>query len=323
MAPRGSTEADGMNKPQHVPVLLDEVLEFLNVRPGGVIVDATVGLGGHSAEIAKRLGATGRLICFDRDPQAMELAKARMDEVRAEIGDAMPEVVFEPRAFSESSNVIAPDSLDGLLADFGVSSLQLDEAQRGFSFRLDAPLDMRMDTRTGETAEQVVNQEDENELADLIYEFGEERRSRRIARAIVRARPIRSTAELAAIISAAAPSMKGDKIHPATRTFQALRIRVNDELGEIRTLLASAPSLLKPGGRLVLISFHSLEDRLVKDAFRDAGHAGIYKVLTKKPVVAQEQEQMRNPRSRSAKMRSAERLAAGDREQGTANKYKR
>ena len=312
-----------MNKPQHVPVLLDEVLQFLNVRPGGVIADATVGLGGHSSEIAKRLGARGRLICFDRDPQAMELAKARMDEVRAEIGDAMPEVVFEPRAFSESSNVIAPESLDGLLADFGVSSLQLDEAQRGFSFRLDAPLDMRMDTRSGETAEQVVNQEDENELADLIYEFGEERRSRRIARAIVRARPIRSTAELASIVSAAAPSMKGDKIHPATRTFQALRIRVNDELGEIRTLLASAPSLLKPGGRLVLISFHSLEDRLVKDAFRDAGHAGIYKVLTKKPVVAQEQEQMRNPRSRSAKMRSAERLATGDREQGTANKYKR
>jgi 16S rRNA (cytosine1402-N4)-methyltransferase len=312
-----------MNKPQHVPVLLDEVLQFLNVRPGGVIADATVGLGGHSSEIAKRLGARGRLICFDRDPQAMELAKARMDEVRVEIGDAMPEVTFEPRAFSEAGGVIAPGSLDGLLADFGVSSLQLDEAQRGFSFRLDAPLDMRMDTRTGETAEQVVNQEDENELADLIYEFGEERRSRRIARAIVRARPIRSTAELAAIISAAAPSMKGDKIHPATRTFQALRIRVNDELGEIRTLLGSAPSLLKPGGRLVLISFHSLEDRLVKDAFRDAGHAGIYKVLTKKPVVAQEQEQMRNPRSRSAKMRSAERLATGDREQGTANKYKR
>ena len=312
-----------MNKPQHVPVLLDEVLQYLNVRPGGVIADATVGLGGHSAEIARRLAGTGRLICFDRDPQAMELAKARMNEVRAEIGDAMPEVVYEPRAFSELASVIEPGSLDGLLADFGVSSLQLDEAQRGFSFRSEGPLDMRMDTRSGETAEQVVNQEDENELADLIYEFGEERRSRRIARAIVRARPIRSTAELAAIISAAAPSMKGDKIHPATRTFQALRIRVNDELGEIRTLLGSAPSLLKPGGRLVLISFHSLEDRLVKDAFRDAGHAGIYKVLTKKPVVAQEQEQMRNPRSRSAKMRSAERLATGDREQGTANKYKR
>jgi len=297
-----------MNKPQHVPVLLDEVLQFLNVRPGGVIADATVGLGGHSAEIAMRLGATGRLICFDRDPQAMELAKARMDELMDELGSAMPEVIFEPRAFSELVGAIEPGSLDGLLADFGVSSLQLDEAQRGFSFRSDGPLDMRMDTRSGVTAGQVVNQEDENELADLIYEFGEERRSRRIARAIVRARPIRTTAELAGIVSAAAPSMKGDKIHPATRTFQALRIRVNDELEEIRTLLGSAPSLLKPGGRLVTISFHSLEDRLVKDALREAGRAGIYEVLTKKPVVAEEQEQMRNPRSRSAKMRAAEKL---------------
>jgi len=299
-----------MNKPQHVPVLLDEVLQYLNVRPGAVIVDATLGLGGHSSAIAKSLGATGRLICFDRDPEAMELAKARMNEVRAEIGEAMPEVVFEPRAFSEASGVIAPGSLDGLLADFGVSSLQLDEAHRGFSFRHDGPLDMRMDTRgeSGETAGQVVNQEDENQLADLIYEFGEERRSRRIARAIVRARPISTTAELAQVISAAAPAMKGDKIHPATRTFQALRIRVNDELGEIRSLLESAPSLLKPGGRLVLISFHSLEDRLVKDAFREGGRDGIYEVLTRKPVVAAEQEQMRNPRSRSAKLRAAARL---------------
>jgi 16S rRNA (cytosine1402-N4)-methyltransferase len=303
-----------MNKPQHVPVLLDEVLQYLNVRPGGVIADATVGLGGHSAEIARRLGGTGRLICFDRDPQAMELAKARMNEVRAEIGDAMPEVVYEPRAFSELASVIEPGSLDGLLADFGVSSLQLDEAQRGFSFRSEGPLDMRMDTRSGETAEQVVNQEDENELADLIYEFGEERRSRRIARAIVRARPIRTTAELAEIVSAAAPSMKGDKIHPATRTFQALRIRVNDELAEIGALLQCAPSLLKPGGRLVLISFHSLEDRLVKDSFREAGQKKVLQVLTKKPVVAEEQEQMRNPRSRSAKLRAAEKQGLGNRE---------
>ena len=165
-----------------------------------------------------------------------------------------------------------------------------------------------MDTRSGETAEQVVNQEDENELADLIYEFGEERRSRRIARAFVRARPITTTAELARVVSAAAPSMKGDKIHPATRTFQALRIRVNDELEEIRTLLKSAPSLLKPGGRLVLISFHSLEDRLVKDEFREAGRNKVYEVLTKKPVVAGEQEETRNPRSRSAKLRAAEKV---------------
>ena len=297
-----------MNKPQHVPVLLEESLEYLNVRPGGVIVDATLGLGGHSSEIAKRLGAKGRLICFDRDPEAMARAKVRLQEVADELGTEMPEVVFEPRAFSEAAAAIQPGSIDGLLADFGVSSLQLDEAHRGFSFRSDGPLDMRMDTRSGETAEQVVNQEDENELADLIYEFGEERRSRRIARAIVRARPITTTAELAQVISAAAPSMKGDKIHPATRTFQALRIRVNNELGEIETLLKSAPSLLKPGGRLVLISFHSLEDRQVKDSFRDAGRDKVLEVLTKKPVVACEQEQLRNPRSRSAKLRAAEKV---------------
>ncbi len=294
-----------MTKPQHVPVLLDEVLEYLNVRPGGVYVDATLGLAGHSSEIARRLGPKGRLIAFDRDPEAMELAKARLEELRSELGEAMPEVRLVPKAFSEAANEIEPASLDGLLADFGVSSLQLDEAHRGFSFRSEGPLDMRMDTRTGETAEQVVNQEDENELADLIYEFGEERRSRRIARAIVRARPITTTAELARVVSAAAPAMKGEKIHPATRTFQALRIRVNDELGEIRTLLESAPSLLKPGGRLVVISFHSLEDRLVKDAFREAGRNKVYEVLTKKLVVAGEEEERRNPRSRSAKLRAA------------------
>jgi 16S rRNA (cytosine1402-N4)-methyltransferase len=297
-----------MKSPRHVPVLLEEVLEYLNVRPGGVICDATLGFAGHSSEIAKRLGGRGKLIGFDRDPEAMEAAKVRLEEVRAELGDEMPEVVFEPRAFSEASSLIEPGSLDGLLADFGVSSLQLDEAHRGFSFRTDGPLDMRMDTRSGETAEQVVNQEDENELADLIYEFGEERRSRRIARAIVRARPITTTAELAQIVSAAAPSMKGDKIHPATRTFQALRIRVNNELGEIQSLLKGAGSLLKPGARLVLISFHSLEDRLVKDAFREAGRNKEFEVLTKKPVVAEEQEQMRNPRSRSAKMRAAQKI---------------
>jgi 16S rRNA (cytosine1402-N4)-methyltransferase len=297
-----------MKIPQHVPVLLEEVLEYLNVQPGGVMVDATLGLAGHSSAIARRLSGKGRLICFDRDPEAMEKARARLEEVRVEMGSEMPEVVFEPRAFSEASGVIEPGSLDGLLADFGVSSLQLDEAHRGFSFRTDGPLDMRMDTRSGETAGQVVNQEDENELADLIYEFGEERRSRRIARAIVRARPITTTAELARIVSAEAPPMKGEKIHPATRTFQALRIRVNDELGEIQSLLKSAGSLLKPGGRLVLISFHSLEDRLVKDAFKAAKDAKVFEVLTKKPVIAAEQEQMRNPRSRSAKMRAAEKV---------------
>jgi 16S rRNA (cytosine1402-N4)-methyltransferase len=297
-----------MSKPQHVPVLLDEVIEYLNVRPGGVIADATLGLAGHSSEIARRLGPKGKLIAFDRDPEAMEMAKARLEELRAELGSEMPEVRLIPKAFSTAASEIERASLDGLLADIGVSSLQLDEAHRGFSFRSDGPLDMRMNTREGETAEQVVNQEDENELANLIYEFGEERRSRRIARAIVRARPITTTAELAKVVSAAAPAMKGDKIHPATRTFQALRIRVNDELGEIRTLVESAPSLLKPGGRLVVISFHSLEDRIVKDALREAGRNKVFEVLTKKPVIAGEEEERRNPRSRSAKLRAASKV---------------
>jgi 16S rRNA (cytosine1402-N4)-methyltransferase len=297
-----------MAEPQHVPVLLEESLDFLNVRAGGVVVDATLGFAGHSLAIAKRLGAKGRLICFDRDEQAMALAKARLAVLAEELGAEMPSVEFVARPFSEIAEVVLPGTLDGLLADFGVSSMQLDEAHRGFSFRADGPLDMRMDTRRGLTAEQVVNQADEEDLANLIYEFGEERRSRRIARAIVRARPITTTAELAQVVSAVAPPIKGEKIHPATRTFQALRIRVNDELGEIQSLLKSAGSLLKPGGRVVMISFHSLEDRLVKDSFRESAKVGVLEILTKKPVVAKEQEALRNPRSRSAKLRAAEKI---------------
>src|SRR6201996_1397546 len=286
-----------MERPQHISVLLDESLDYLNVRPGGVIVDATLGLGGHSTAIARRLGGAGKLICFDRDPEAMAKAKARLAALAEELGPEMPQVRYVPRAFSEIAEEIEPDSLDGLLADFGVSSMQLDEAHRGFSFRSDGPLDMRMDPRKGLTAEQVVNQADEEDLANLIYEFGEERRSRRIARAIVRARPIATTAELARVVSAVAPSMKGEGIHPATRTFQAIRIRVNDELGEIRSLLQSAGSLLKPGGRVALISFHSLEDRQVKDKFKELAQEGELEILTKKPVVATEEESLRNPRS--------------------------
>jgi 16S rRNA (cytosine1402-N4)-methyltransferase len=179
-----------MAEPQHIPVLLDESLDFLNVRAGGVIVDATLGFGGHSLAIAKRLGGAGKLICFDRDEVAMARAKARLDGLAEELGEAMPTVEYVARPFSEIADVVEPGTLDGLLADFGVSSMQLDEAHRGFSFRADGPLDMRMDTRSELTAEQVVNQADEEDLANLIYEFGEERRSRRIARAIVRARPV-------------------------------------------------------------------------------------------------------------------------------------
>ena len=200
----------------------------------------------------------------------------------------------------------------GLLADLGVSSMQLENAARGFSFQADGPLDMRMNPHSGLTAEQVVNRFDERELADAIYEFGEERRSRRIARAIVRARPIHTTAQLAEVISAAARPMNQAerRIHPATRTFQALRILVNRELDDLRELLSTgaAPQVLRPGGRLVVISFHSLEDRIVKDALRDGARDGVYRVLTKKPATADQEEVDRNPRSRSAKLRAAERI---------------
>jgi 16S rRNA (cytosine1402-N4)-methyltransferase len=293
---------------RHVPVLLTETLEFLRVQPGSTIADCTLGLAGHSAEIVRRLGPKGRLIAFDRDPEALALAKARLDEVCAELGDQAPQIELIGEAFSSIGQHVQPGSLDGLLADFGVSSMQLNEAPRGFSFMADGPLDMRMDTRSGLTAEQVVNEANERELADLIYEYGEERRSRRIARAIVRGRPVTTTAQLARIVAQAAPAMKQDriKIHPATRTFQAIRIVVNRELDEIRDLLEAAPRLLKPFGRIALISFHSLEDRIVKDSLREGAHKGIWSVLTKKPATAGEEETDRNPRSRSAKLRAAE-----------------
>ncbi len=299
-----------MQQPQHVPVLLEECLDLLKVRRGGTYADATLGLGGHTAAIARRLGGAGQMICFDRDPEAMAEAQRRLAALAEELGPEMPGMRYVARPFSAVAEEIAPGTLDGLLADFGVSSLQLDQPHRGFSFRAEGPLDMRMDPRSELSAEQVVNQADEEDLANLIYEFGEERRSRRIARAIVRARPIHTTAELAKVVSAAAPTMKGDKIHPATRTFQALRIRVNSELAEIQSLLKSAESLLKPGGRMAYISFHSLEDRLVKDAMREAQRAETVTVLTKKPVIAGEEEGRRNPRSRSAKLRAAEKMAA-------------
>ena len=292
---------------RHVPVLLTEALDFLQVKPGATVADCTLGMAGHSAEIARRLGPTGRLIAFDRDPQAMALAKAKLDAVRAELGDQAPQIELVGEAFSSIERHVQAGSLDGLLADFGVSSLQLDEAERGFSFMADGPLDMRMDTRSGLTAEQVVNEASEHELADLIYEYGEERRSRRIARAIVRGRPVLTTGQLAQIVRAAAPAMKQDRIHPATRTFQAIRIYVNRELDEIKALLEAAPRLLKPSGRLAVISFHSLEDRIVKDSLREGAQKGIWTILTKKPVTAGEAEMDRNPRARSAKLRAGER----------------
>jgi 16S rRNA (cytosine1402-N4)-methyltransferase len=298
----------GGREASHVPVLLKEAIDFLNVRRGGIYIDATVGLGGHSYEIAKRLGAPGHLIGLDKDPAALERAGFRL---RASgVGEAdWPNVELLQASFASLAEARSPIA-DGLLADIGLSSLQLSDAARGFSFQADGPLDMRMDPRSERTAEQVVNHLDERELADVIYEFGEERRSRRIARAIVRSRPIRSTAHLADVISAAARPMNSEqrRIHPATRTFQALRIFVNRELDDLRTLVDAAPRILKPGGRVVVISFHSLEDRIVKDAFREAAQQGSMRLLTKKPLTATEEEGDRNPRARSAKLRAAEKV---------------
>ena len=296
---------------RHVPVLLQDAIELLNVRAGSVIADCTLGLAGHAAEISRRLGPKGCLIGFDRDPEALELARARLEQVAAELGSQAPQIQLIGEAFSSISRHVKPASLDGILADFGVSSLQVDEARRGFSFMADGPLDMRQDTRSGLTAEQVVNEASERELADLIYEYGDERRSRRIARAIVRGRPVTTTGQLARMVAAAAPPMKNDRIHPATRTFQALRICVNRELDEIRALLEAAPTLLKPSGRLVVISFHSLEDRIAKDTLREYAHKGIFELLTRKPVCAGKEEVDRNPRSRSAKLRAAEKQGTG------------
>ena len=297
----------------HVPVLLKEAIDFLAVRRGGTYIDCTVGLGGHSYEIAKRLGAPGRLIGFDKDPEALERARARLrvSGLNPESPEDWPVIELIHGSFASLADDPGPKiegGVDGILADLGVSSLQFSDPARGFSFQAEGPLDMRMNPQSELTAEQVVNQFDERELADLIYEFGEERRSRRIARAIVRSRPIRSTAQLAAAVSAAARPMKHERIHPATLTFQALRIFVNRELDDLRQLLEVAPQLLNPGGRLVVISFHSLEDRIVKDTMRAAARGGQYKLLTKKPVTAREEEIASNPRARSAKLRGVERV---------------
>jgi 16S rRNA (cytosine1402-N4)-methyltransferase len=296
---------------RHVPVLFQQAIDFLHVRPEGTYVDCTLGMGGHAEGILRRLGPKGRLIGFDRDPEAFALASERLQQAAVEMGAEAPELTLIPDAFSSIASHVSPASMDGILADFGVSSLQLDEARRGFSFQADGPLDMRMDTRSGPTAEQVVNEMDERELADLIYEYGEERRSRTVARAVVRGRPITTTGQLARVVASVVHTTNSP-IHPATRTFQALRIYVNRELDEIRALLEAAPDLLKPAGRVAVISFHSLEDRIVKDSLRDGAQRGVWQLLTKKPAVAEEEETYRNPRARSAKLRSAERTTAKD-----------
>jgi len=281
---------------QHVSVLAAEAIAHLAVQPGGLYLDATVGGGGHSQQILEAAAET-RVVAVDQDSQAIAAAQERLKEY----GDR---VQFWQGNFADYD----PDSqqFNGILADLGVSSAQFDIPERGFSFRHEAPLDMRMNQHQPLTAAEIVNYWGETDLANLIYRYGEERLSRQIARRIVEKRPLHSTTELAEVIFHSVPRQyRYGKIHPATRTFQALRIAVNRELESLEALLQKAPTWLAPGGRLVLISFHSLEDRLVKHGLRD--HADLT-VLTKKPITPHPDEQEVNPRARSAKLRAAEKL---------------
>jgi 16S rRNA (cytosine1402-N4)-methyltransferase len=282
----------------HVSVLGSASLEALAVRPDGTYVDATFGAGGHSSLLLDALGPDGRVVAFDTDPSAREraISDRRFTLVHANF-----------RALGEELDALGIAAVDGVLFDLGVSSMQLDEGERGFSFRVAAPLDMRLDPTEGEGAAEWLAEHSEREIADAIYQFGEERASRRIARAIVarrdEGRPVRDTADLAALVARVVRT--SGRIHPATRTFQALRIAVNDELGALRAGLDAALDRTAIGGRIAAISFHSLEDRIVKHTFREDPRA---RVLTRKPIVPEETEIAANPRARSAKLRVAERV---------------
>ncbi|HYL10710.1 MAG TPA: 16S rRNA (cytosine(1402)-N(4))-methyltransferase RsmH [Candidatus Acidoferrales bacterium] len=287
----------------HTPVLLEEVLHWLEVKSDGTYLDATVGSGGHAASIAQRL-STGRLIGLDRDAQALEIARERLKE----FGEKVTLVHSEFSRIGEVARELGLPPLDGVLADLGVSSMQLDRAERGFSFREAGPLDMRMNREMPETADEIVNRWPEKELANLLYREGEEHDSRRIARSIVRARPIRDTAHLATVVAGARRLRGRQKLHPATKTFLALRIAVNREMEELGQFLSRTPATLSSGGRWVVLSYHSLEDRMVKRAFQSLARSGEMKILTKKVIQPGEEETEANPRARSAKLRAAEKV---------------
>ena len=287
----------------HTPVMLREVLEWLRVKPDGTYIDATLGAGGHSEAIARKL-TSGRLIGLDRDAQALAMARERLKIFGAKV--TAVEAPFS-RIVEVARELVIP-SADGVLADLGVSSMQLDQVARGFSFREAGPLDMRMSAGDELTADEIVNRWPERELADLLYREADEHDSRRIARAIVRARPIRDTAHLATTVAGARRQWGRQRLHPATKTFLALRIAVNRELEELEQFLSRTPAAMNPGGRWVVLSYHSREDRLVKRAFHDGDRAGTLHVLTKHVIQPGEDEMARNPRSRSAKLRCAERV---------------
>jgi len=293
--------------PRHVAVLPAEVLHFLAPAPGETIVDATVGAGGHARLVAERLGPDGRLIGLDRDESMLDLARPRLTGLPVKL------VHGNYDRLRDDLDELGIAAVDGVLADLGFCSDQMEAPERGLSFSQPGPLDMRLDPSRGEPASALLRRLNERDLANLIYEYGEERFSRRIARRIVevrRTKPVQTTEELAELVRRCVPRSRGKRsaIDPATRTFQALRIAVNDELGSLERLLEQLPHCLKPGGRAVIISFHSLEDRRVKIAFRDRG---LWEVLTPKPVQATDDEVLTNPRARSAKLRAARRQAPG------------
>jgi 16S rRNA (cytosine1402-N4)-methyltransferase len=297
-----SKEEERLSAP-HTPVLLEEVLEWLRVKPDGTYIDATLGAGGHSEAIAKRL-TSGRLISLDRDAQALELARERLKNFGAKV-----KLVHAPFSrIAEVARELGIPPADGVLADLGVSSMQLDQAERGFSFREAGPLNMRMNAEDELTADEIVNRWPERELADLLYREADEHDSRRIAGAIVRARPIRDTAHLATVVAGARKVWGRQRLHPATKTFLALRIAVNREMEELGQFLSRTPATMISGGRWVVLSYHSREDRLVKHAFQQGERQGTLRVLTKHVIQPTEEEMAGNPRSRSAKLRCAERV---------------
>jgi 16S rRNA (cytosine1402-N4)-methyltransferase len=289
----------------HTPVLVEEVLQWLEIKPDGIYVDATLGAGGHSAAIAQRL-VSGRLISLDQDERALELARENLKPWK----DRVTLVKSPFSRIAEVAQKLGIPKVDGVLADLGVSSMQLDQSARGFSFREAGPLDMRMDAEGELTADEIVNQWSEKEIADLLYREADEHDSRRIAKAIVRARPLRDTAHLATTVAGARKQWGRQRLHPATKTFLALRIAVNREMEELGQFLSRTPATINPGGRWVVLSYHSREDRLVKRAFQEGERAGTLRVLTRHVIQPSEAEQANNPRSRSAKLRCAEILAA-------------
>jgi len=294
----------GSGAEPHTPVMLDEVLEWLGVKPDGTYIDATLGAGGHSAAIASRL-TSGKLISLDQDEQALALAVERLKS----FGTTVRLVESSFSRIAEVVHELEIPGVDGVLADLGVSSMQLDQAARGFSFREAGPLDMRMAAGDELTADEIVNRWSEKEIADTLYREAEEHDSRRIARAIVKARPIRDTAHLATVVAGARTQWGRQRLHPATKTFLALRIAVNREMEALGQFLSRTPATLNSGGRLVVLSYHSGEDRLVKRAFQEGERQGTLKVLTRHVIQPKEGEISANPRSRSAKLRCAERVS--------------